>query len=144
MSTPVRTYREASPRPPMRSRGVLQARSGIDLQVAYPSQGVAVVSVRGVLDDASLPRFAELLRHRLTSLIDVLVVDLSAMEFVSISGLDLLRSTFAHANARGIVPRLVATTHAVRHALRAAGLDGALECHSSLAETLSTPTNSRL
>lgn len=116
------------------------AASTLGLQVQYPAAGTAVVTVRGDVDDATLARFAELLRHRLASLLEVLILDLSAVEFLSVSGVELLRGLLDRAPSRGIRPEVVACTRPVRRALRAAGLDERLPCHSSVVEALAAAT----
>lgn len=138
MTTALPAHRGAQDRP-LAEAPAVSSGAGIDLQVDYSRPGVAVITIAGVVDDASLPRLAELLQQRLASLIDVLVMDLSAVAFISVSGLELLRNTLKHADARGIAPQLVASTHVVRHALRTAGLHETPECHGSLTEALATP-----
>lgn len=120
-------------------RDASQPGSGIHLQVSYPGPGVAAITITGVIDGVSLPRLAELVQQRLTSMIDVLVMDLSAVTFISVSGLELLRRTSMHAGPRGIALRVVATTHAVLRALRVAGLREMLECHGNVLDALAPP-----
>jgi anti-anti-sigma regulatory factor len=81
-----------------------------------------------------------LLGNRLASLIDVLVIDVSTVSFLSVSGLELLSATVNRAHSRGVRPELVAGTHPVRRALEVSGLDEVLPCHTSVAEALTAPT----
>lgn len=117
--------------------------SAMDLQVAYPEPGTAVVSVRGVVDDASVSRFDELMANRLASVIDTLVVDLSAVTFISVSGLELLRNVYTRADSRGMSARLVAATHQVHRALQVAGLLEVFECHTDVTEALTNSPDDR-
>lgn len=121
-----------------RAAAVPSTSAGFGLHVDYPEPGSAVVVVRGVVDDASLARFDELLGHRLASLIDVLVVDLSTVDFISVSGLDLLCDVFTKACARGISARFVVATHAVHRALQVSGLLETLSCHADVTKALAT------
>lgn len=132
------TRNQAPDSPP--SNEPTPARSDLALQVRYPVPGTAVVAVRGVVDDATLPQFAELLRHRIASLIDVLVIDVSAVTFLSVSALELLSSIAARAHARKIRLELVAGTQPVRRALRVSGLDDVMPCQDSVAEALAVPS----
>lgn len=143
MRTTVHTGAGEEPPRPTTRQDAFRPRSAIHLQVNYPRPGIATITIAGVIDDASLPRLAELVQHRLTGLIDVLVMDLSAVTFISISGLELLKKTFMLAGPRGIALRLVATTHAVLRALRFAGLDELLECHGNLPDALSPPAGTQ-
>ena len=139
MRTTVTTPREEQHPPPTTRRDASQPGSGIHLQVSYPGPRIAVITITGAIDDASLPRLAELVQQRLTSMIDVLVMDLSAVTFISVSGLALLRRTSMHAGPRGIALQVVATTHAVLRALRVVGLREVLECHGSVPDALAPP-----
>ena len=122
--------------PSTTTRDASRRGSAIHLQVDYPRPGVATITIAGAIDDASLPRLAELVQQRLTGMIDVLVMDLSAVTFISISGLELLKMTFMQAGPRGITLRLVATTHAVLRAVRSAGLHEMLQCYGNLPDAL--------
>lgn len=143
MSTAVDTPPQDQAPPPATRRDASRPESGIHLQVEYPTPGAAAITIAGVIDDASLPRLAELVQQRLTGLIDVLVMDLSAVTFISVSGLELLKKTFMHAGPRGIALRLVATTHPVLRALHSADLHEMVECHSSLPDALSPSTGAQ-
>lgn len=140
MSASVSTPLGEQQHPTTTRRDASEPGSGTHLQVGYPRPGVATISIAGVIDDASLPRFGELVQQRLTGMIDVLVIDLSAVTFISVSGLELLRKTSVHGGPRGIALRLVATSHVVLRALRTAGLDEMIECHGSLPDALSPST----
>lgn len=137
VSTATRQHRSPQTAP------VSSMLSGIELRVDYPELGTAVISVSGVVDEASLSRFDELMGNRLASLIDELVVDLSGVTFISVSGLELLRNIFTRADARGMNARLVATTHQVRRALQVAGLLEVLECHTDVTEALMNSSDGR-
>lgn len=122
---------------------VLPTLSGMDLQVDYPEVGTAVVSVRGVVDDASVLRFDELMANRLASVIDALVVDLSAVTFISVSGLELLRNVYTRADSRGMSARLVAPTRQVHRALHVAGLLEMFECHIDVTKAVTNSPDDR-
>lgn len=109
----------------------------LKLRVDYLNPRVTVISISGAVDDASLPRLAELFQQRLAGAIDLLVVDLSDVKFLSVSGLELLRNTFIRGQSRDIAVRLVAPGHAVRRALCVAGLEEDIECSDSLDRALS-------
>lgn len=109
----------------------------LKLRVDYSNPHVAVISVAGIVDDASLPRLAELVQQRLAGAIDVLVINLSDVEFLSVSGLELLRNSSTRGQAREIDVCLVAPGHAVRRALRVTGVEDDLECYDSLDGALS-------
>lgn len=117
--------------------------SGMDLQVDYPELGTAVVSVSGVVDDVSLLRLDELMANRLASVIDALVVDLSAVTFISVSGLELLRKVYTRADSRGMSARLVVATHQVYRALQVAGLLDVFKCHTNVTEALTKSPDGR-
>ncbi|WP_158628599.1 STAS domain-containing protein [Saccharopolyspora rhizosphaerae] len=130
------------PKPPTQWRTASRTGSGLQLRVDYPVPGVTAITIAGVIDEATLPRLAELVRPRLTGVIGAIVLDLSAVTFISVSGLELLKRTSMDASSRGISLRLVATTHAVLRAFRIAGLDR-LECHSDVADALSPPARTQ-
>jgi anti-anti-sigma factor len=104
---------------------------------SYPRPGTAVLGVGGDIDDHSLPRFAEVLDQRLNSVLEVIVVDLSAATFLSVSALEVLANASLRARTNGTSLRLVVgTTPEVRRALHVAGLFDALACYAGVTEAL--------
>lgn len=117
---------EPIPAPPA-LHGAPTHASRFDLRVHYPARDTAVLTAGGEVDDASLPRLTEILQQRLASRVVLIVVDLTAVEFLSISGTQSLGNAARRARARGITLRVVTGTHAVRRAVRAAELETVLE-----------------
>lgn len=115
----------------------LAARSEFFVHTSSPRPGAAVLGVGGEIDDASLPRFAEVLDQRLSSMLAMIVVDLFAVTFLSISALEVLATASLRARTNGTSLRLVVGTKPeVRRALYAAGLFDVLECYPHVAEAL--------
>lgn len=115
----------------------LATHSRISVCTSYPRLGTAVLVVGGEIDGDSLSRFTEVLDRRLNSMLAMIVVDLSAVTFLSISGLEALAAASLRARTNGTSLRLVVgTTPEVRRALHAGGLFDVLECHAHVAEAL--------
>jgi anti-anti-sigma factor len=104
------------------------------VRVTYPDSESVVLSVGGQLDAAGLPRLHQVLWPRVMAAVGTLVVDLTAVEFLGIAGLDLLNQARLQATERGLALRLVVSGHEVCHAVHVAGL--APWCRASLAEAL--------
>lgn len=114
--------------------------SELGLLVTRPRTDATVVTVSGEVDEATVARFEEVLAPRLLAAVRVVVLDLSAVEFLGVSGLQLLSQSHLRARDRGLALRVVATGHEVPRALRVAGLDVVLSCHATVADALSVPT----
>lgn len=109
--------------------------AGMELAVGFPSPGTAVVTVAGEVDESSCPRLTAVLEQCARGQHTAVVLDATAVEFLSVAGLELLASVRARASAGG--PRLVvAGSRQVRHALRVSGLDADVGCHPSAREAL--------
>jgi anti-anti-sigma factor len=102
--------------------------SGLRLRIARPHHDAIVLSVIGDVDAATVTRFEEILLPRLSAAVGLVVVDLSAVDFLGVRGLELLHYAHLRANSRGLSLRVVVATHAVAHALRRVGLDTVLNC----------------
>lgn len=61
-------------------------------QVTYRQSGAAVLTVSGAIDAATVPRLAEMLQSRLCSQLTRLVLDLSPVEFLAVTGIGTLRA----------------------------------------------------
>lgn len=120
--------------PPAASAVPPEHQERLRLVVTYPDTATAVVTTSGEIDAATLEHLQEALGPRLVAAVQMIVVDLNAVEFLSIEGLELLNQARLRAQARGVVLRLVTTGHETRHALHVAGLD--LLCCTSLSEAL--------
>lgn len=80
----------------------------LHLEVRRPATGVVVVSMRGEVDLASVPRLTELIRQRMTAAtLNTVVLDLSQVGFVSSCGLELLLHAQRRAEHRGIELSLI-------------------------------------
>lgn len=106
----------------------------VSLDVTYPHSSAVVVKVAGEVDAATVERFDEALWPRLGAAVRVVTVDLSELEFLGVTGTQLLKQAHLRAQARGIALRIVATQHEVLRALRAGELEGL--CRSDLAAAL--------
>jgi anti-anti-sigma factor len=83
------------------------------LLVARPGPGVVVVTVSGEVDALTAPRLAELVHHRLLATPALLVVDLSAVTFLSVAGLRVLLRGALEATVRDVELRMVTSTSPV-------------------------------
>lgn len=72
------------------------------LRMSYPVPEVAVMSVAGEVDLATMPRLSRLLWPRLKTTLAVLVIDLREVTFLGVAGVELLVAAHAHAGHRGI------------------------------------------
>lgn len=87
------------------------------LRMSYPVPEVAVMSVAGEVDMATMPRLSELLGPRLKTKLAVLVIDLREVTFFGVAGVELLVAAHAHASHRGTSLCVVTGTRAVDRVL---------------------------
>ena len=133
------------------SEGIVAPRAGIHeqswrttpvsqalrLSVERPASGVVVVVMDGEIDLASMPRLTELVQQRLTAAsLRALVLDLSAVSFVSSCGLELLLRTQRRAEQRGIALYVVAGSRPVWRLLQLTGQAERFTRRGSVAEAV--------
>lgn len=95
--------------------------SSLTFRMRRQAPHTAIVTVAGDLDTTGTPRFHELLSNRLHSEIDLLVVELSAVTFLSAAALSVLMNVDLHADLAGIELRVdPGHSQAARRALRLA------------------------
>jgi anti-sigma B factor antagonist len=83
-----------------------------------------VVAVSGEVDALTAPRLGELLHHRLLARPARLVVDLSAVSFLSVAGLTVLLRCTIEASARNVELYMVASQNRmVQRILEVTGVD---------------------
>ncbi|SDK76502.1 anti-anti-sigma factor [Actinopolyspora mzabensis] len=114
------------------------------LRVTRPGPNAILLTAAGEVDSTTVTRFREVLLPRLSATARLLVVDLGAVEFLSVPGLELLRYAHSQAFNRGMLLRLVVNTHAVRRAMWQTGLDTVLENHPTVASALEAVPEERV
>lgn len=102
----------------------------LTLEVTYPGQGTAVLTVTGEVDMSTTGRLRELLHCRLRSELRTLELDLSRVSFLSIAGAQMLARAVTFAQYWETELRVIATgSRAVRRVLLATGIDRQLADH---------------
>ncbi|ASU78910.1 anti-sigma factor antagonist [Actinopolyspora erythraea] len=108
----------------------------LHLRIARPEENAILLTASGEVDETTIPRFREVLLPRLSATALLLVVDLGGVEFLNVTGLELLRYAHSHARNQGMLLRLVVSTRAVRRAVWQAELDSVLEIHPTVTSAL--------
>lgn len=114
--------------------------SGMRLHSWRPTSTAIVVHVAGELDASNAGRLHELLAPRLASTAEVIVLDLSEVEFFGVVGLELLAHARRRTAHREMTMRVVDGPVCVERALWAAGWAEAVETYSSLQDALTELT----
>jgi anti-anti-sigma factor len=100
--------------------------------------GALVLVVSGEVDSLTAPRLSQAVSEALREHPPLLVVDLSAVTFLSCAGLSVL--VMGHQRAEGLTRlRVVATTRPTLRPLQLTGLVGPVAVHSSREDALATP-----
>jgi anti-sigma B factor antagonist len=107
---------------------------------AHPEGDATVLVVSGDIDLVSAPLFDNALRECLQHRPALLVVDLTAVTFLSSAGISALALARRAAPAPTTV-HLVANTHAVRLVLDIVGLDAEFSMFATRAEALAAPAD---
>ncbi|MGH3518221.1 MAG: STAS domain-containing protein, partial [Haloechinothrix sp.] len=110
-------------------------------QVRHPADGVVVVQVAGELDLLTTPRLAAVLAPQVASTAEVIVLDLSQVDFLSTAALSHLLWARRHTAYRGQELRLVTGPPCVQRALAIVDLtgQGRFATYPALAAALSAP-----
>lgn len=90
--------------------------------VREPDSTTVILTATGELDEITTPHLEELLRARLESTIDTIVLDLSGLRFLGITPLHMLVAATRRADTRHITLRLIDGPPCVDRALRATNL----------------------
>lgn len=110
--------------------------SHLGLGVSRTRNNTAVVRAVGEIDLANASSLGAEIRAVLNSESDVVVVDLSAVEFLAIAGLEVLAEAARDVAAGNVVLRLVADRHPITRAIQMGGLHEMVECYESVAEAV--------
>ncbi|MHA6797843.1 STAS domain-containing protein [Bounagaea algeriensis] len=121
-------------RPP-RSIEPEELGSLLRITATRPNDTTVLLRLAGEIDEHTVVRLEEALAPRLLTALHRIVVDLSAVEFLGVAGLQLLEQSRLSAAEQNITLRVVATGHEVLRALHVAGLDEDL-LDSNLQEAL--------
>ena len=97
-------------------------RSCFDLHLCRPTSTVVLVQATGDLDSLTTTRLHELLVARLPAMAEAVVLDLSQLNFISVTGLELLLHAQHEADSRGVRLYLVDGPRCLERALIAARL----------------------
>jgi anti-sigma B factor antagonist len=109
------------------------------LSVERPESGVVVVRMSGEIDLASVPRLTELISQRLTAVaLRTMVLDLSEVEFLSSSGLELLLHAQRRAEHRGVTMYLIPGGRCVHRLLDLTDTTNRFCLRTSVAEAIVT------
>jgi anti-sigma B factor antagonist len=99
-------------------------------------EGVVVVRARGEVDLGSAPRLRDVAVARLMAGDLILVIDLSAVDFIDSVGLGTLVAILKRARSLGGEVTLVVTSARVLRPLELTGLDAAFAIHDQLEAAL--------
>jgi anti-sigma B factor antagonist len=117
-------------------RAVVQA---LRLSIERPEPGIVVVRMRGEIDLASVPRLAELIQQRLTAaFLRTVVLDLSEVEFLSTSGLELLLHAQRRAECRGVAMYVVPGGRCVQRLVELTEMTDRFSWRSSVSEAVAS------
>ncbi|GAB2647475.1 hypothetical protein GCM10027271_01270 [Saccharopolyspora gloriosae] len=117
--------------------------ASLELGSSRPTSAAAVVHVAGELDAETTPRLHELLAPRLSSDAETVIIDLSGLRFLGVTGLRLLAHAHRSATSRSTALRLVDGPVCVDRALHAAGWTGTVPTYPSVAAALAATTRFR-
>ncbi len=95
----------------------------LSITTTRPDAATVLLRLAGEIDEHTVVRLEEALAPRLQTALHRIVIDLSNVEFLGVTGLQLLNQSRLRADDRGIALCVVATNHAVLRALQVAELD---------------------
>lgn len=101
-------------------------------RVSRPHSDALVIMVDGDLDAATVDYLQLVLWPRLSATVDTLLVALTGVGFLGVSGLQLLSCAHLRAQTRGVAFGLVLDGGEAERAVRMAGLKQALPCFATV------------
>ena len=107
-----------------------------DLRLYRPTSKSVVVQVSGDLDARTAGTLHEMLAARLSSMAETVVLDLSRLNFISVTGLELLLHAHHRAASRGVQLCLVDGPRCLERALIAAQMTDVLPLYDTLEQAL--------
>jgi anti-sigma B factor antagonist len=113
-----------------------EAAPVINVQVSSPAKGSRVLRVVGDIDMLTAPMLDSMIADQLQSVLDILVLDLHDVNFMSSAGLASLVTARNQADETGTTLRLVATGDPVLRPLTVTGLATIFEIHPDLETAL--------
>jgi anti-sigma B factor antagonist len=116
--------------------GDTTAEQVIHLDVDQPGAGVLVVHVEGDVDTLTSPLLSSYLADQFETNPQVLVLDLTRVQFLGSAGLAALIMAREEAGRRDTKLRLASASHAVLRPLAATGLSGEFDIYESTAAAL--------
>lgn len=108
----------------------------LQVQLSHPTSTCVLVQVSGDLDEHTAARLHEVLATRLSSTAEAVVLDLSQLSFIGVSGLELLNQAHQRAGTRGTHLRLVTGARCLTRALLAAEMTETFSCYATLDRAL--------
>ena len=116
--------------------GDTAAEQVIHLDVDRPSEDVMVVRVDGDIDTLTSPLLSSYLADQFATNPQVLVLDLTGVQFLGSAGLAALIMAREQAGRRDTKLRLVSASHAVLRPIAATGLSSEFDVYESTAAAL--------
>lgn len=108
----------------------------LDLCASCARSRAVVIRATGTVDLATAQDLDDLLREQLAAGADVIVLDLSSVDFLAVVGLDVLAAAARLAEEQHVDLRLVAGSHEVAHAIRIGRLHKRVGCYESVSEAV--------
>lgn len=108
----------------------------MDMTVSSPAQGICVVHVVGELDMLTAPALAALLRAERANRPRVLVIDLTNLEFMGSSGLQVLVDAKGTAGDSCQLALIISPGHAVMRLLDITGLTPHFEIFPTVSQAV--------
>lgn len=105
-------------------------------RVHRPHQNALVVAVQGDVDAATVQYLREVLWPRLSATVEALVVELTEVGFLGVTGLQLLHQAHLWVDERGVALGLVLAGGEPARAVHMAGLDVDLPCFATTEDAL--------
>lgn len=109
----------------------------VHVSVRRPEPGSVVVYLRGEVDMASVPHLEELVEQRLTAAyLRSVVLDLSELDFLSTSGLEMLLRAQLRAESRGVTLYIVPDERCLFRLMQFTGTEDRFTLCSSVSEAV--------
>jgi anti-sigma B factor antagonist len=113
----------------------------VQIEVEYPREGVALITIQGQLDVYTAPQLRQTLADLLNRDVSTVILDVSPVEYVDSTALGVLIGAVRRVSERSGSLKLVCNNERIRRIFQITGLAKIFEIYTTVPDALATITS---